>query len=165
MLQILHTEILPPKCAGGVTHTACVLCCWSARRPSKHLGVLCWAVEFSPKRKEGKILKHLGSQLEHIPSRDGGTVEKPRLTVALPRGRTGFRHKTYGELAMAAGWGQPKKKVTIRINKVTVESSCLHQPYYLLYLPAPASCPMALQVKSNHHLPNSRLEIGRVLQK
>lgn len=95
------------------------------------------------KKKESrkKSLKCFRSHLEQIPSGDRGTVKKPRFTVALPRGRTGFRNKPCGKLPRAADlWGQAKNKV-VQFIRAALLGPCLHQPHHLPCLPAPSSPP------------------------
>lgn len=82
-----------------------------------------WTVEYSEKKKkrQEKSLKHFRSQMEQIPSRDGGTVEKPRFTVALPRGRTSFRHKPCGSRLVGTS-----KQETVQVIRAEALDPCLH---------------------------------------
>lgn len=127
------TSTVPAEGTQGVqevvTPTVCVLCCWFARTSWKHLGLLWLDCGIFRKKKKGRkrSLKHFRSQMEQIPSRDGGTVEKPRFTVALPRGKTSFRHKPCGKLPRAADlWGQTNKKETVQVIRAEALDPCLH---------------------------------------
>lgn len=67
-------------------------------------------------------------------------MKKLRFTVALPRGRTGFRHKPCGKLPRAADlWGQAINKEVGQVIRAVPLGPCLHQPHHLSRLPAPPS--------------------------
>lgn len=119
-----------PKVCRRLLHLLSVCCVADLHAHHGNIwGCSGWTVEYSGKKKKGRkrSLKHFRSQVEQIPSRDGGTVEKPRFTVALPRGKTSFRHKPCGKLPRAADlWGQTNKKETVQVIRAEALDPCLH---------------------------------------
>lgn len=113
-----------PRCAGGC-YTYCVcavlLICMHIMETSGAALAGLWNIQKKKKRQEKKSLKHFRSQMEQIPSRDGGTVEKPRFTVALPRGRTSFRHKPCGSRLVGTS-----KQETVQVIRAEALDPCLH---------------------------------------